>query len=372
MAKNIVIFSDGTGQGAAVPQDRWTNVRKLWDATKAAAPDRQVAFYDPGLGSADQKDHSWRRRAHDVVSRLTGLGISRNIKDCYAAIIENYEPGDRIFLFGFSRGAYTVRSMASVLALCGVPQHDAAGRPARDKAVRDALVEAAVEKVYKHYGGAATEKKRKARGAAFRKKYGGNLAGTHEPPVPYFIGVWDTVRAIGVPGSGSLFHWRHAFHSAALDPRIPYARQALSIDENRRAFKPELWEETAADRASGRIKQVWFPGVHSDVGGGYVESELSDLALDWMTREATTVPEPLIVDMTRLPLRPSYDGLQHDERTGMGVIRREGTREGYRPDVLYEPHVGNRFKLRLARSVTGDAPYRPRALRAHRDYKHLY
>jgi uncharacterized protein (DUF2235 family) len=372
MAKNVVIFSDGTGQGAAVPQERRTNVRKLWDATKAAAPDRQVAFYDPGLGSADEMDHSWRRRAHDLVSRLTGLGISRNIKDCYAAIIENYQPGDRIFLFGFSRGAYTVRSMASVLTLCGVPQHDAAGKSVLDKAVRDALVDAAVETVYKCYGGEATEKKREARGAAFRAKYGGNLAGTAAAPVPYFIGVWDTVRAIGVPGSGSLFLWRHAFHSAALDPRVPYARQALSIDENRRAFKPELWEETAADRASGRIKQVWFPGVHSDVGGGYAESELSDLALDWMIREATSIAEPLIVDMTQLALKPSYQGLQHDERIGMGRIRHEGTREGYKPDILYEPHVGNRFKLAVARYVTGDAPYRPRALRAHPDYKHLY
>ena len=372
MAKNILIFSDGTGQGVTVPQDRRTNVRKLYDATRAAAPDKQVAFYDPGLGSADEKDHSWRRRAHDVVSRLTGLGISHNIKDGYAAIIAAYEPGDRIFLFGFSRGAYTVRSLGSVLTLCGVPQHDGAGRPARDEAVRDALVEAAVESVYKCYGGEATERKRKARGAAFRARHGANLAGTDEPPVPYFIGVWDTVRALGVPGSGSLFAWRHAFHSAALDPRVPYARQALSIDENRRAFKPELWEETAADRASGRIRQVWFPGVHSDVGGGYRESELSDLALDWMIREATSIPEPLIVDMTKLALKPSYQGLQHDERTGMGVIRREGTREGYRPDVLAEPHVGNRFKLGLARCVTGDAPYRPQALRAHPDYRHLY
>jgi len=163
MAKNIVILSDGTGQGARMPKAERSNVWKLWDATKKAAPAQQVTFYDEGLGAEHKRE--WWRWAYDLASRATGLGISQNIKDCYTALMEYYELGDRVFLFGFSRGAYTVRSLGGVLALCGIPQRDAAGNSPRDrqnKKGRLALVEEAVEKIYKHYGGKDKEKERNA------------------------------------------------------------------------------------------------------------------------------------------------------------------------------------------------------------------
>jgi uncharacterized protein (DUF2235 family) len=142
MAKNILIFSDGTGQGAGMPADKRSNVWKLWTATEKAAPGQQIAFYDEGLGAEHKKE--WWRWAYDLASKATGLGISQNIKDCYVALIELYEPGDRVFLFGFSRGAYTVRSLGGVLSLCGIPQQKD-GKSARgDKAVRTALAEEAV------------------------------------------------------------------------------------------------------------------------------------------------------------------------------------------------------------------------------------
>src|ERR1700716_2095079 len=107
----------------------------------------------------------------------------------------------------------------------------------------------------------------------------------------------------------------------------------LSIDEKRQIFAPEIWdesEESPEAKARGRIKQVWFPGVHSDIGGGYPETGLSDLALEWMIKEAMAVEHPLIVDMTKLKLKPSHEGIQHDERTGWGRTWTEGTREGVR------------------------------------------
>ena len=131
MAKNIVILSDGTGQGASLPQQERSNVWKLWDATKKAAPTQQLTFYDEGLGVEHKAE--WWHWAHDLASRATGLGISQNIKDGYTALIEYYEPGDRVFLFGFSRGAYTVRSLGGVLTLCGIPQRDATGISPRDR-----------------------------------------------------------------------------------------------------------------------------------------------------------------------------------------------------------------------------------------------
>ena len=244
MVKNVVILSDGTGQGASMPKAERTNVWKLWDATKAAAPPQQVTFYDEGLGAEHKRE--WWRWAYDLASQATGLGISQNIKDCYTALIEHYEPGDRVFLFGFSRGAFTVRSLGGVLSLCGIPQRDAAGNSPRDrqnKKGRLALVEEAVEKVYKHYGDKEKEKERIALGAQFRERYQSLPVDGSDPPFPYFIGVWDTVRALGIPGSSGVVLWRHAFHNATLNACVPYARHALSIDENREIFAPEIWDE---------------------------------------------------------------------------------------------------------------------------------
>ncbi|WP_029582739.1 DUF2235 domain-containing protein [Bradyrhizobium sp. URHD0069] len=189
----------------------------------------------------------------------------------------------------------------------------------------------------------------------------------------------------GTPCARSVFQvqadWSCAvtFHNASLNPCVPYGRQALSIDENREIFAPEIWdesEELPEAKARGRIKQVWFPGVHSDVGGGYPETGLSDLALEWMIKEAMAVEHPLIVDRTKLKWKPSHEGIQHDERTGWGRAWAEGTREGVRdgkgPDILHEGSVRKRFGLAKARCVTGDRPYRPKALAKHRDCLTFY
>jgi uncharacterized protein (DUF2235 family) len=390
MAKNIVIFSDGTGQGSSMPKEERSNVWKLWNATKDAAPkDQQITFYDEGLGAEHKKE--WWRWGYDLLSKATGLGISQNIEDCYVALIEFYEPGDRVFLFGFSRGAYTVRSLGGVLSLCGIPRHDRSGKSVRiptsaskadkeaAKAVRTAVAEEAVSKVYQHYGNdQKTKQERIALGEEFRRAHESYAIPSSDPPFPYFIGVWDTVRALGIPGSsGVSFLLAHEFHDATLNPHVPYARQALSIDENREIFKPEIWEEkdeTEEARARGRVKQRWFPGVHSDIGGGYKETGLSDLSMAWMLEEATKIPNGLIVDPA-LKLQPAFDGLQHNERTGLGLTWIEGTREssfdGRGPLALHETFVRQRFGLATARCLPKDAPYRPRPLRAHPDYKDL-
>ena len=373
MAKNVLILSDGTGQGSSMPAEELTNVCKLWNATKDAAPGRQVVFYDPGLGA---KNASWWRWGQDLVSQATGLGISQNVKDCYDAVIAEYDPGDHVFLYGFSRGAYTVRSLGGVMSLCGIPTRDAAGRnPRTDKEARAALVEEAVEQVYKIYGDDAKKKERIERGAKYRADYQSHTIDGSNPPFPYFIGVWDTVRALGVPGSSGLILWRHAFHDATLNPRVPYARQALALDENREIFAPELWDElkeTPEAKARGRIKQVWFPGVHSDVGGGYPETGLSDLALEWMVKETLAIEHPPIVDMAKLKLNPSHAGKQHNERTSWGHLWKEGTREKWAPDILKEGEIGNRFKEAKVPHIDGERPYRPKSLAQHRDYLTFY
>lgn len=367
MAKNICIFSDGTGQGGAVKSLRNTNVFRLYNASCGTNPERQVCFYDPGLGARQGGAKAWTRWLYDTLSQATGLGISQNIKDCYGSILEHYDPGDRIFLFGFSRGAYTVRSLGGVLKLCGIPQTGPNGVSPRESAdVRNALAEEAVEKVYKAYG--ATDEARQRRimlGAAYRSRYGSVRAS------PHFIGVWDTVRALGLPGTSALVGWRHAFHDASLDPDVQYARHALSIDENREVFEPVIWDVTQHDLESGRVKQVWFAGVHSDVGGAYADDrKLGDLSLEWMIREATEIPNPLAVDLDRIDpaLKGDPLGLQHDETYKRVNLWRIGTREAYHGDpyvqyaTIDDPSVFDRLRAPSVRCVRGDGRYRPQAL----------
>src|SRR5690242_1413412 len=161
--KNILIFSDGTGQaGGLAPDQHLSNVYKLYRATRTGPespidPKDQVAFYDPGLGTQRDEGRIHVRILQGIrkaISAGLGVGITRNIADCYEAILKYYEPGDRIFLFGFSRGAYTARCVAGVLTLCGVPMRTASTPtiPRYGKALR-AIADEAVRTVYEHGAG---------------------------------------------------------------------------------------------------------------------------------------------------------------------------------------------------------------------------
>ena len=375
MARNICIFSDGTGQaGGANPID-WTNVYRLFMATREADPAGQICFYDPGLGSNPDSGEvrGLFRRLKDILAQATGYGITDNIIDCYAALLLAYEPGDRVFLFGFSRGAYTVRSLAGALGLCGIPsglpkvRHwegfaEAIAEPSLRK-----LAAQAVEGVYM-----IKDDGKRARAAAdFRREHGTN------PVPPFFIGVWDTVRALGLPAIGSM-PGRHKFHDPVLNPAVPHGRQALAIDENREVFAPELWDERAAP--VGQIKQVWFAGVHTDIGGGYgLRMGLSDLTLGWMIDEARTTAHPLIVEPALIAeLRPDALGQQHDERATFWLPWWEGTRErfvadGFQPQpAAMVDAVEPRLQAASVPILDESAAYRPRALSAYPPFAGYY
>jgi uncharacterized protein (DUF2235 family) len=213
MGKNIIIFSDGTGQaGGLQPDQRLSNVYKLFRAARvgpdnAIDPAQQVAFYDAGLGtSKDEGTLPLRtvRFFRKFLSAAIGFGISRNIADCYEAILKHYEPGDRIFLFGFSRGAYTVRCVAGVLNLCGIPTRtpSAEACPRYGSALRR-IADEAVADVYEHGAGRDRERfepERLEKARRFRARYGSEFGGESNAP-PYFVGVFDTVAALGASGS---------------------------------------------------------------------------------------------------------------------------------------------------------------------------
>ena len=462
MAKNILILSDGTGQsGGITPDESRSNVYKLFRAARCGPenqidPQKQFAFYDAGLGSAGDGGGyklSWARAAYNLLSAATGLGITRNIIDCYAAIVRTWEPGDRIFLFGFSRGAYTARCVGGVLGLCGVPTRMTDGSALkRDPASARAIATEAVKGVYQ-YGssikGDPKKPERLAKAAEFRTAYGSDVNGASNG-FPHLIGVWDTVAALGmgwVPfivsglvsvvlatlvvhfsawgwlswfaSAGlvvvivalayvavsfrfgqpmSLAKYRMAFYDTKLNPAVAFARHAISIDENRRDFQRVKWDEAGsadfAKRADGpeRFKQVWFSGVHSDVGGGYSESEarLSDIAFKWMVDEARALPAPVQVDDRYLNLSPLAVGQQHDERqslldswprwfvwlgglfVGRGRLGWSEALREVRHDAPLHPSVIERFNA-PAVLVYGDLrPYRPRSLREHDETRRFY
>ena len=256
MGKNIVVFSDGTGQKGGVGSN--TNVYKLFNMVEDRT-DKQIAFYDPGLGT------DWRK----ITGLIAGQGFSKNILDCYSFIFENYEADDEIYLFGFSRGAATVRSLSGFIHLFGI----------LPKSRADLITEAFAIYMIKN------KAKRIEKSKVFIEKHSNMWCKIK------FLGVWDTVSALGLPvkGISAVLDWLipHQFHSFDLSDSVEFARQALSIDEERKSFLPVIWNPVEND-TTGKMKQVWFSGVHTDVGGGYDEENLSNISLKWMLREATS------------------------------------------------------------------------------------
>lgn len=241
MPKNIIIYSDGTGQaGGLRPDENRSNVYKLYRATRCGPdsdidPREQLAFYDAGLGSRPPSGALFITRAyrwlHNVASQATGLGITTNIIDCYAAIIRMWEPGDRVSV-RFSRGAYTVRCLAAVLSLCGVPTRMPDGSSLRrDIGTSTAIAREAVKRVYQHVSSprdAAYLPQREALGLRFRLMYGCDVGGVANA-VPFFIGVFDTVASLGsymlsgalVGGAASLILAASFVQSYFLLPVLP-------------------------------------------------------------------------------------------------------------------------------------------------------
>ena len=282
MAKNIVIFADGTGQEGGLGRN--TNVYKLFNMVTDRTVD-QTVFYDRGLGTG------WRK----LSGNLMGSGIDQNIKECYQFIFENYQAGDKIYLLGFSRGAATVRSLSSFIHYFGMlPQ----SRPEL------------IDKAYKIY----KIKNHDKRGKEAKKFIEQNhTMWTHVE----FIGVWDTVAALGIPIKEidvlvqHIPFMRHNYHSFKLSKSVKYAYQALAIDEYRSTFHPVLWEKSKEEYQ--QIEQVWFVGSHTDIGGGYKEQEVSDIPLQWLVAKAVQCGL-LIYPSNAVGVHPDVNGLSHDSR----------------------------------------------------------
>ena len=283
MSKNIVVFSDGTRQTGG--EGNPTNIYQMFKMMENRTP-RQVVFYDAGVGTG------WQR----VTGSAAGMGISRNIREGYRFVFEQYEAGDRIYLFGFSRGAATVRSLSSFIHHFGILPKS------RPELIKKAW------KIYRRRNRSSFEKKRDD----FVARY---------PPMSATVcvlGCYDTVAALGlpVPWANSLLDgiplFRHKFHDFKLSMGVEHAFHALAIDEERKAFRPVLWDADVEQNQT--LDQVWFAGMHSDVGGGYAERGLSDIALVWLTRHAVD-QGLLLYRPDRIEIAEDCDQVAHDSRS---------------------------------------------------------
>lgn len=278
MPKNIVICCDGTGN--EVSASEYTNVVKLYRRLRKHDASQQLNYYDPGLGTLGTP--GFRTWTFTKLSRLrglaTGYGLEDNVKDAYLFLMRNYEENDRVFLFGFSRGAYTVRALSGMLFRIGLLE-----------AGNDQLAEHAIKRFFERARGTPDW-----RGMARFKKI-------FSRPCPvHFVGVWDTVNSVG------LLRPKKLAQTADMKG-VSHGRHAVALNEMRSKFRTNLWEPENGQN----FAQVWFPGVHADVGGSYRESGLSDAALEWMLVEAAKFG--LLIETTSDDeLKPNPLGKMHN------------------------------------------------------------
>jgi uncharacterized protein (DUF2235 family) len=269
MKKRIVICCDGTWNFPGDKdhgKDIKTNVQKLFESVCNidALGTQQIKYYIEGVGTSGSK---FRR----IMDGATGWGLDQNIISAYKFLVWNYVAGDEIYLFGFSRGAYTARSIAGLIRNSGIIRSD------------DLTL---INQAYDIYRNRNDEQWRPngPEAKAFKEK------NSHEANIK-FIGVWDTVGSLGIPLTIFRFYnkSKYKFHDTTLSSYVDYAYHALAINEKRYSFKPTLWTESkfVKERPVAQVmEQRWFLGVHSNVGGGYPETGISDIALNWMVEKA--------------------------------------------------------------------------------------
>ena len=337
MSTNIVLLSDGTGNSAA--KEFKTNVWRLYQAVDIDPPPagvpRQIVFYDDGVGTENFKPLA-------LLGLSFGIGLARNVKDLYTFLCRNYKPGDRTFLFGFSRGAFTVRILAGLILRCGLVT-----APSECE-----LVER-VKLAYAEYKRDVARRATATRPGlvagrmlgGHQQSYGADHIAFNFPqhfPRITFIGVWDTVDAYGMPVDElkegiDRYVWPMTLADRRLSPHIDRACQALSLDDERPTFRPVLWDEQGVSPA--QLTQVWFAGVHSNVGGGYPDDGLAHVALEWMVREAERAGLRLYPE-DRMAIRRQVDphGKQYDSRSGLAGYYRYGPREV--DELCHDPDHG--------------------------------
>jgi uncharacterized protein (DUF2235 family) len=355
--RRLIVCADGTWNSNDEQKGHATNVVKMARAVLPVAPDgtSQIVYYHEGVGTGGWLDR-W-------IGGVFGLGLSANVLACYRFLVDNYvDPkgdGDEIYLFGFSRGAFTARSLAGFIRNVGILAPEHADR---------------MEEAYAHYRDPGERWHPSGPDAAdFRARY------SRDVPNIRCVGVWDTVGSLGVPMRGLLGRWtrkQYGFHSVGLSGRIENAFHALAIDERRRPFAPTLWELPEEDLQKAphqRVEQVWFAGVHSNVGGGYPDCGLSDVAFLWMMERAASCGLAFDEKFVQAAIRAAVDGELYDSFStafrafGPHVREIAGTRTDARgrPVHTFERVHESALERRQRCAAPPKGPYAPHNLLAY-------
>lgn len=383
MAKNIILLSDGTGNSSA--KIFKTNVWRLYQALDLTEPTKQVAYYDNGVGTSSFKLFA-------ALGGIFGFGLKRNVIDIYSFCCRNYQPGDNIYGFGFSRGAFTIRVVAGFIARVGlIPYNNNDADLARDaetayrlyrrerdfhsgifvkplRAIRDFVSHTILRKP-------VVEISKNAAAGVREESSDGKVIPIQVDKI-HFLGVWDMVDAYGGPieeitRAIDYYYWPLSMPDQFMNHKIVRACHALALEEERDAFKPVLWDDryvrdgkklrpvaegwspeptdpaaTLSDIDRQRISQVWFVGVHCDIGGGYPQDGLSHVSLKWMMDRAK------IYGLTYLPVQQAmlesligpYDKL-NDSRHGFAGYYR------YKPRNLRDLYRLPPYKLSFSQDV---------------------
>ncbi|WP_043283542.1 phospholipase effector Tle1 domain-containing protein [Reyranella massiliensis] len=375
--KRLIVCFDGTWNRLDAPES--TNVVLTAEGVvpMASGAIAQVIFYDEGVGT---------RRFEKLTGGMFGHGLVDNMSDAYRFLIFNYTVGDEIYIFGFSRGAFTARSFASLLSTCGILLRSKASQ---------------VTEAIKLYQARTDSPEYADRILQFRKEHSpqvcvsededawrcANLPGYSAGSVPRlqiaYLGVWDTVGALGVPSRYrwlQFFNRKHRFHDTNLSSFVRSARHAVAIDERRADFTPTLWSNiddlnvrsgSTSQRLDAPYQQKWFPGVHGAVGGGGEHRGLSDQALDWVLTGARKMGLELDGEHhSRLyKLRPDpTDYLSNEPPPSLlsvggllAVLWKKADRDG--PDKLAEVSLSARRRWHeKAASLRDKVPYKPKTL----------
>ncbi len=364
--KKIALFSDGTGNSSSNPQK--TNVWRAYQALDCRPGSGQIAYYDNGVGTSPFRPMA-------VLGLAFGWGLKRNVLDIYGFLCRTYEEDDEIYAFGFSRGAFTIRVVVALIASQGIVDP----KLAKDERDLNRLIRSAYRKFRKQYytpsllsfflrpvRDATIRAWQKTNGWTLYKRSKNRRAPTsHENDgLIKFVGVWDTVDAYGLPvdeltRAWDMVVWPLTAKDRNLSSRVLRACHALALDEQRESFEPTLWNEEnkplAKTIATERISQVWFPGVHSNVGGGYPDDGLSFLALNWILGESTKKQGLKYLRTERALFADQANAISplNDSRKGVGILYRYAPRNLERLCQEKKPGLANWIKKKLAKCGPG-------------------
>lgn len=369
--KRLVIFCDGTWNrmSAEHPTNVLIGAQLVLPADTSGVS--QITYYDEGVGTTGG-------RLSTMLAGAFGWGLLDKIEAAYRFLIFNYEPGDEVFIFGFSRGAYTARSLAGLIRKCGIVPRSHADK---------------IQEIFEFYKDAGThpdsdeaQYRRMKFSAAtvlkesdrqWRLDHGADPAevAAAQPLIVRYVGVWDSVGALGIPQHlpGTwLFKLgrKYQFHDMELSSTVRAARHAVAIDENRLSFAPTKWSNldtlNATTLSGDKYRQIWFPGDHGSVGGGGDIRGLSNDALSWIMEGAEV--EGLALNQEALKnYRDSIDPLaplsNQSAKPGLSDrIYQRADRDGPQQKVLISRSAATRLEYET--KSTDQAPYRPGTLKA--------